>query len=96
MFITTAGHPTLSILREHHYRYAIPVSIGSNAWVEANMSILPGATIGGNVVIGAGSAVDRDIPSDVVEVDILCKVLRPIGQKDRHRYSKDRRLDVRE
>ncbi|MFT8358895.1 sugar O-acetyltransferase [Bifidobacterium aquikefiri] len=94
--IATAGHPILPILREHHYTYAIPVSIGSNVWVGANVSILPGVTIGDNVVIGAGSVVDRDIPSDVVAVGVPCKVLRPIGQKDRDYYLRERRLDVHE
>ena len=46
--IATAGHPVLPVLREHHYVYCIPVTIGRNVWVGANVSILPGVTIGDN------------------------------------------------
>jgi galactoside O-acetyltransferase len=94
--IATAGHPILPVLREHHYTYAIPVHIGSNVWVGSNVSILPGVTIGDNTVIGAGAVVDRDIPANMVAVGVPCKVLRPIGNKDREYYFRDRRLDVTE
>lgn len=36
----------LPVLREHHYTYCIPVISGRNVWVGANVSILPGVTIG--------------------------------------------------
>ena len=42
----------LPVLREHHYTYCIPVISGRNVWVGANVSILPGVTIGDNCVIG--------------------------------------------
>ena len=92
--IATAGHPILPVLREHHYTYAIPVHIGCNVWVGSNVSILPGVTIGDNTVIGAGAVVDRDIPANTVAVGVPCKVLRPIGDKDRAYYFRNRRLDV--
>ena len=41
----------LPVLREHHYTYCIPVISGRNVWVGANVSILPGVTIGDNCVI---------------------------------------------
>ena len=44
----------LPVLREHHYTYCIPVISWRNVWVGANVSILPGVTIGDNCVIGAG------------------------------------------
>ena len=51
----------LPVLREHHYTYCIPVISGRNVWVGANVSILPGVTIGDNCVIGAGSVVTHSI-----------------------------------
>ena len=39
---------------------------------------MPGVTIGDNVVIGAGSVVTKDIPSNVVAVGNPCKVLKNI------------------
>ena len=44
---------------------------------------LPGISIGDNSVIGAGSVVTKDIPDNVVAVGNPCRVLRPIGEKDR-------------
>ena len=37
---------------------------------------MPGVTIGDNVVIGAGSVVTKDIPSNVVAVGNQCRVLK--------------------
>lgn len=92
--IATSGHPVLPILREHHYVYNIPVSIGKNVWIGANVSILPGVTIGDNTVIGAGSVVTNDIPANVVAFGAPCKVKREISDHDRQFYFKQRRLDV--
>ena len=36
-----------------------------------------------NVVIGAGSVVVKDIPSDSVAVGNPCKVIRPITEEDK-------------
>ena len=49
----------------------------------AGAIILPGITIGDNVVIGAGSIVTKDIPSNVVAVGNPCKVIRPITEEDK-------------
>jgi len=36
----------------------------------------------------------RDIPANVVAVGNPCRVLRPIGQKDREYYFRDRRISL--
>ena len=91
--VATAGHPILPSLREHGYQYNAPVKIGRNCWIGAGAVILPGVTVGDNVVIGAGIVVTKDIPSDVVAVGNPCKVLRKVGEKDREFYFKNRRID---
>ncbi len=90
--IATAGHPILPELREKAYQYNMPVHIGKNCWLGAGVIVLPGVTIGDNTVIGAGSVVTKDIPSDVVAVGNPCKVLRPISDHDRQFYFKDRKI----
>ncbi len=45
-------------------------------WFGGNVTVLAGVTIGSNTVIGAGSVVTKDIPSNVVAVGNPCKVLR--------------------
>lgn len=43
-----------------------PIKIGSNVWIGANTLILRGTTIGDNCVIGGGSVIKGDFPSDTV------------------------------
>lgn len=51
------------------------VKIGNNVWLGENVTILKGVTIGDNVIIGLGSVVTRDIPSNSVAVGIPAKVV---------------------
>ncbi|MBR2340034.1 MAG: sugar O-acetyltransferase [Clostridia bacterium] len=90
--VATAGHPILPTLREQGYQYNAPVTIGKNCWIGAGAIILPGVTVGENSVIGAGSVVTRDIPANVVAVGNPCRVLRPISDRDREYYFKDRKI----
>ena len=94
--IATAGHPILPILREHNYVYCQDVHIGNNVWIGSNASILPGVTIKDHSVIGAGSVVTRDIPSNVVACGVPCRVIRQINEKDEKYYFKDKELDIKE
>lgn len=91
--IATAGHPILPELREKAYQYNMPVHIGRCCWIGAGAIILPGITIGDNVVVGAGSVVTKDLPSNVVAVGNPCKVLREVGERDREYYFKNRKID---
>ena len=90
--IATAGHPILPELREKAYQYNMPVHIGRNCWLGAGVIVLPGVTIGDNTVIGAGSVVTKDIPSNVVAVGNPCRVLREISEHDRQFYFTDRKI----
>ena len=91
--LATAGHPILPALREKGYQYNLPIHIGKNCWLGANVVVLPGVTIGDNSVIGAGSVVTKDIPANVVAVGNPCKVLRPINERDRVYYYKDKKIE---
>lgn len=93
--IATGGHPLLPELRERGYQYNAPVHIGRNCWLGAGVIVVPGITIGDNVVIGAGSIVTRDIPDNVLAVGNPCRVLRKINEHDKEYYFKDRRIDHR-
>jgi len=81
----TANHPIDLERRNRLLEYARPISVGSNVWIGGNTVVLPGVTIGSDVVIGAGSVVTRDIPDHVVAVGNPCRVLRPITESDRNR-----------
>lgn len=45
---------------------AKPVTIGDNCWLGGHCTVVPGVAIGDNVVVGAGSVVTKDVPSNVV------------------------------
>ena len=90
--IATGGHPLLPELRQKGYQYNAPVHIGKNCWIGAGAIIVPGITIGDHSVIGAGSVVTKDIPSNVLAVDNPCKVLREISDYDREYYYRDRKI----
>ena len=54
------------------------IIIGNNCFIGARSTILPGVTIGDNTIIGAGSVVTKDIPSNVVAVGNPCKIIKDI------------------
>jgi len=75
--------PNVSIISSNHniddydkHDDAEPVRIGNDVWIAANCVILPGITVGNNVVIGAGSIVNRDIPDNSIAAGNPCRVLR--------------------
>ena len=89
--IVTPMHPMLGEERrgmvcsdgvERFLCYAKPVKIGNDCWFGANVVVCPGVTIGDNCVIGAGSVVTRDIPSNSFAAGVPAKVIRQITEKD--------------
>jgi acetyltransferase-like isoleucine patch superfamily enzyme len=53
-----------------------PVSIGSGSWLGAGAIVLPGASIGRNVVIAAGSVVRGTVPDHCVVAGVPARVVR--------------------
>jgi maltose O-acetyltransferase len=60
--------------------YALPVKIEDNVWIGGGAIILPGVTIGKNSVIGAGSIVTKNIPTNCVAVGNPCRVIRKLNE----------------
>ena len=56
-----------------------PVRIGDGSWIGHGAVILPGATIGRHVVIGANSVVSGEIPDYSVAVGAPARVIRRIS-----------------
>ncbi len=90
--IATAGHPLEPEMRRDGFQYNMPVHIGNNCWIGTGALIMPGVTIGDNVVVGAGSVVTKDLPSNVLAFGNPCRVQREIGEHDREYYFKDRKI----
>lgn len=58
-----------------------PVLIGRNVWLGANVTVLPGVTIGDDAVVGAGSVVTKDIPARMIAVGSPARVVRSIDEQ---------------
>jgi acetyltransferase-like isoleucine patch superfamily enzyme len=53
-----------------------PIAVGSGSWLGHHVVVLPGVTIGRNVVVGAGSVVTKDLPDYSVAVGVPARVVR--------------------
>jgi acetyltransferase-like isoleucine patch superfamily enzyme len=56
-----------------------PVSIGNNCFLGARSTLLPGTTIGNNVIVGAGSVVKGTVPDNTI---VAGNPARPAGKTD--------------
>lgn len=82
----TAGHPLDVERRNAGLEYALPIRVGNNVWIGAQVCVLPGVTIGDNTVIGAGSVVTKNIPSGMLAAGNPCRVIREITADDVAKY----------
>jgi acetyltransferase-like isoleucine patch superfamily enzyme len=55
------------------------VTIGRRVWIGANVTILPGVTIGEYSMIGAGAVVNKDIPPHSVAVGVPARVIKTLS-----------------
>lgn len=76
--VYTATHPLNSKERNSGKEFAKPITIGNGVWIGGNAIVCPGVTIGDRTVIGAGSVVTRDIPSDVFAAGNPARVVKEI------------------
>ena len=83
---STAGHAIDAEQRSKGLEIAFPITVGDNVWIGANVSVLPGVSIGSNTIIGAGSVVNKDIPEGVIAAGVPCKVIRKITEEDKQKY----------
>lgn len=78
--IYTATHPMDYRERAAGLEFAKPVTIGEDVWIGGSAVICPGVTVGDRAVIGAGSVVTKDVPSDVFAAGNPCKIIRDLKQ----------------
>ncbi|KAI4851728.1 hypothetical protein E4T44_01957 [Aureobasidium sp. EXF-8845] len=80
--ILAATHKTDVQSRRDGVEFALPVFIGDDCWIGANVSILPGVTIGNGCTIGAGSVVTKSIPAFSVAVGSPARVIKKVAEAE--------------
>jgi maltose O-acetyltransferase len=80
--VYAATHPLSAAVRRSGLEAGKPVVIGADVWIGGGAIVCPGVTIGARSVIGAGSVVTRDVPSDVFAAGNPCRVIRALNQDD--------------
>ena len=61
---------------DEKFRLSAPINIGADCFLGADVIVLKGVTIGERTVVGAGSVVSRDLPSDCVAVGNPAKIVK--------------------
>lgn len=78
----TASHPLDYKRRNQGLEKALPIVVGNNCWFGANVSVMPGITIGSGCVIAAGSVVTQDVPENSLVAGVPAKVIKQIDEND--------------
>lgn len=76
----TANHPLDYTRRNQGLEKALPIKVGNNCWFGANVSVMPGVTIGAGCVIAAGAVVTKDMPNNSLIAGVPAKVIKTIEQ----------------
>lgn len=80
----TACHPLDPEDRNSGIEWALPITIGNSVWIGGDVTVLPGVTIGDNVVIGAGSVVTKSFASNCVIAGNPAAIIRYLTPTENH------------
>lgn len=73
--LVTAGHP-VEPAKRRSYITAEPITIDTNVWIGAAVTVLPGVTIGADSVVAAGAVVTHDVPPANLVAGVPATVIR--------------------
>lgn len=76
--ITSEGHPLNP--KDRKSLVCQPVLIKKGAWLGANVTILPGVTVGENAIVAAGAVVSKDVPDNVIVGGIPAKIIKKMEE----------------
>ena len=77
-FITHDGGTLLFRDKVPDLEITKPITIGDHVYIGVNVTIMPGVTIGNNVVVGACSVITKDVPDNCVVAGNPARVIRDI------------------
>ncbi|MGX7131151.1 MULTISPECIES: chorismate mutase [Enterococcus] len=76
--LLTATHPLEPVKRNSGLESGKPITLGNNVWLGGGVVIIPGVTLGDNVVVAAGSVVTKSFGDNVVLGGNPAKVIKRI------------------
>lgn len=74
--ITTENHPIDPLKRKN--LDLKKVVLKRNCWIGANVTILPGVTIGENSIVAAGAVVNKDVPNNSIVAGVPAKEIKKL------------------
>ena len=76
--IYTISHPLDRQERQEGIGLIKKVTIGNDVWIGGSVTILPGISLGNNVIVGAGSVVTKSFPDNVVIAGNPAKIIKKL------------------
>lgn len=76
--LLTPLHPLNSKERIAGLEYGAPITIGHNFWAGGGVTILPGVSLGDNVVVGSGAVVTKSFGDNVLLAGNPAKIIKEI------------------
>ena len=58
--------------------FSKPVYIGKNVWIGEGSCILPGVTLGDNVIVGANAVVTHSFPNNCVIAGVPAQIIKKL------------------
>ncbi|HEX3567239.1 MAG TPA: DapH/DapD/GlmU-related protein [Acidimicrobiales bacterium] len=77
--LVTAGHP-VEPAKRRAYITVEPITIGTNVWIGAAATILPGVTVGADAVVAAGAVVTHDVAPATLVAGVPATVIKELEQ----------------
>lgn len=88
----TASHPLEPGKRNSGQELGKPITIGNNVWIGGSAVVVPGVTLGDNVVVAAGAVVTKSFPDNVVVGGNPARIIKTIEEEN----EKDQLTQARE
>lgn len=79
--VLTASHPLNPVKRNSGLEDGKAITVGDNAWFGGGVILIPGVTLGDNVVVAAGSVVTKSFGDNVVIGGNPARVIKTIDEE---------------
>ena len=78
----TAEHPLQAAKRNSGMESGKRIIIGNNVWIGGGAIVLPGVTLGDNVVVAAGAVVTKSFPENCVIAGNPARIIKELTEDD--------------